>query len=118
MKAELAAGKFADIYKSVLPSIEADMKGSKRCLAPLIAGLVGRSLATFFKSCCSVGTAVFAGLGSLRPTKRNEMERSGRKVMSPASGAGETVPILVRREGFGACTCPRPSTSGGSVKLG
>jgi len=39
-------------------------------------------------------TSVFAGLGSLRPTERNEMEWSQRKVMSPASGAGVTVPIL------------------------
>jgi hypothetical protein len=38
-------------------------------------------------------TNVFAGLGSLHPTERNEMERSGRKLMSPASGADETVPI-------------------------
>ena len=52
------------------------------------------------------GTAVFDGLGSLRPSERmerkcslrncSEMEWSGRKVMSPASGAAEACRYLAR----------------------
>ena len=87
--------------------------------------LAGRSLAAFFESCFSLARLYFPVSsvcvrqnamewnGSLR--RWNGMERSGWKVMSPASGAGETVPILGES---GVVRCLHLSTTKHKQRLG